>query len=73
MSLDDVPQDYDEAISSNEAGKCKVAMKEEICALKDNKPFSLAELLEDKRVIRGKWVYARRLVLTMTTNTKPDM
>ena len=61
LSLDDVPQSYDDAISSSEAGKWKVAMREEICALNDNKTFALVELPEDKKVIRGRWVYTKKI------------
>ena len=36
-------------------------MKEEMSALEDNNTFDLVKLPEDKTVVGGRWVYAKKI------------
>ena len=54
----DVPQSYSEAISSSDASKWDLAMKNEMQALEENDTFEVVPLPEGKQVIGSKWVYA---------------
>lgn len=53
----DIPQTYEEAISSEESRQWKMAMKEEIKALEDNNTYELTPIPEGRSVVGGKWVY----------------
>lgn len=54
----DAPKTCEEAMSSNDSTKWKIAMEEEMHALKQNETFELAILPESKNPVGGKWVYA---------------
>ena len=53
-----VPQSYSEAISSKDASKWDLAMKNEMQALEENDTFELVSLPEGKQMVGSKWVYA---------------
>ena len=59
--LANVPQSYQDAISSPEANKWRDAMSEELNALWDNKTYELTPLPEGRTSVGGKWVYAVKL------------
>ena len=54
----DVPKSYIEAIASPDSDRWKLAMEEEITALRENDTFVLTTLPEGQAVIGGRWVYA---------------
>lgn len=59
--LANVPQSYQDAISSPEANKWRDAMSEELNALWDNETYELTPLPEGRTSVGGKWVYAVKL------------
>ena len=59
--LANVPQSYQDAISSPEASKWRDAMSEELNALWDNEIYELTPLPEGRISVGGKWVYAVKL------------
>ena len=56
-----VPQSYQDAISSPEANKWRDAMSEELNALWDNETYELTPLPQGRTSVGGKWVYAVKL------------
>ena len=56
--ISNVPQSYQDAISSPESSKWRDAMNEELDALWDNETFELTPLPEGRTSVGGKWVYA---------------
>ena len=56
-----IPNTYQEAISSDECQKWQEAMKEEMTALKDNNTYELTKLPEGRTLIKGRWVYAIKI------------
>lgn len=54
----DVPQSYEEAISSEHASDWKAAMQSEIDSLRENDTWTLEKVPDDQKPINGKWVYA---------------
>ena len=59
--VSNVPESYQDAISSPESSKSRDAMNEEIDALWDNETFELTPLPEGTTSVGGKWVYAIKL------------
>ena len=59
--LANVPQSYQDAISSPEASKWRDAMSDELNALWDNETYELTPLPEGQISVGGKWVYAVKL------------
>jgi hypothetical protein len=59
--VSDIPKSYDEAVTSNEAGKWKKAMDEEMTSLIDNNTYDLTPVPADRSVVGGRWVYAVKL------------
>ena len=59
--LANVPQSYQDAISSPEANKWRDAMSEELNALWDNETYELTPPPEGRTSVGGKWVYAVKL------------
>ena len=59
--VSNVPESYQDAISSPESSKSRDAMNEEIDALWDNETFELTPLPEGRTSVGGKWVYAIKL------------
>ena len=60
--LANVPQSYQDVISSPEANKWRDAMmREELNALWDNETYELTPLPEGRTSVGGKWVYAVNL------------
>ncbi|GMI79054.1 hypothetical protein HRI_001574700 [Hibiscus trionum] len=57
---DDIPVTYQEAMQSLESDKWKSAMDEEMQSLQKNNTWDLAYLLEGKRAIGCKWVFAKK-------------
>jgi len=57
----DVPNTYNEAISSSESRYWKRAMSEEMNSLLNNDTFEVCRLPEGRNVIGGRWVYAVKL------------
>ena len=53
----DVPENYENAISSPKAEQWQKAMDEEMNALVDNDTFKLTPIPEGRSVVGGKWVY----------------
>ena len=58
IACSNIPQTYSEAISSTESEKWKEAMQSEMNALVENETFDIVPLPEDRKAIKGKWVYA---------------
>ena len=52
-----IPQSFRDAISGEQSGKWKNAMKIEYSALKQNKTWSLVDLPNGKKAIGSKWVF----------------
>ena len=48
---------YQEAMKVSESAKWKLAMKEEMDALENNKTWDLVELPKDRKSVGYKWVY----------------
>ena len=46
-----------------ESTKLKLALKEEINALKKNKTWDLIKILEDRKVVGCKWIYKMNKVV----------
>ena len=59
--LTDIPRNFKEAISSEEAVQWKEAMSKEIQSLRDNDTYDLVPLPDDQSVIGGRWVFANKL------------
>ena len=59
--LSNVPQSYQDAISSPEADKWRDGMSEELHALWGNETYELTPLPEGKTSVGGKWVYEVKL------------
>src|SRR6218665_1980310 len=57
----DVPNTYNEAISSSESQYWKRAMSEEMNSLLNNDTFEICRLPEGRKVIGGRWLYAVKL------------
>ena len=53
-----VPNSYQEAISSVESEQWKVAMSDEMEALKENNTYTVTNLPKGKTTIGSKWVYS---------------
>jgi hypothetical protein len=53
-----VPQSYEEATSSANSTKWKLAMEDEIRSLNENDTFHLTPLPEGRNSVGGKWVYS---------------
>jgi hypothetical protein len=53
-----VPQTYQEAISSSDVSKWKLAMEDEMKSLIDNDTFTVTQLPDDRTSVGGKWVYS---------------
>lgn len=54
---DDEPRTYKEAISSENSGKWKEAMNDEMASLRENDVWELVDLPQGQKVIKNKWVY----------------
>ena len=54
----DIPQTYEEAMSSEHAAEWKIAMKSEFDSLMENGTWELKSIPEGYKSINGKWVYA---------------
>lgn len=54
----DVPQTYQDAISSTKARQWKTATREEMQSLEENEAFTLTQLPPGKKTVGGRWVYA---------------
>ena len=61
-SVQEIPNTYEEAVSSPESRKWKKAMDEEMQSLKDNDSYELAYIPEGQKVIGSRWVYALKPV-----------
>ena len=57
ISNDGEPSCYQEAMDGTENAKWKIAMKEEINSLEENKTWDLVELSKGRKVVGCKWVY----------------
>ncbi|KAL1263577.1 hypothetical protein QQF64_006316 [Cirrhinus molitorella] len=53
----DIPQTYQEAISSTKSKQWKNAMDKEMQSLEENKTFTLTKLPQEKQPVGGRWVY----------------
>ena len=53
----DNPMTYKNATTYADAPKWKSAMEEEIASFYENNTWNLTNLLKDRKVLRGKWVY----------------
>jgi hypothetical protein len=58
--VDDVLSTFPEAIQSSENSRWKGAMEEEMQSLQKNKTWKLTQLPKGKKVIRCKWVFAKK-------------
>lgn len=56
----DNPENYNEAINSNDSEKWQEAMNKEIECLNKNNTWKLVEKPEDKKVLDLKWVYTKK-------------
>lgn len=54
----DIPQTYQDAITSTKSMQWKCAMNEEMRSLEENETFSLTPLPPGKQAVGGRWVYA---------------
>ena len=52
-----IPQTYSEAISCTGVNKWEEAMKREMHALEENDTYDIVPLPENRKAIKGKWVY----------------
>ena len=59
--VSNVPESYQDAITSPESSKWRDAMNEELDALWDNETFELTPLPEGRTSVGGKWVYTIKL------------
>jgi hypothetical protein len=59
--VSNIPNTYDEAITSPEAFKWKNAMNEEMTALEDNDTYELTPVPEGRSVVGGRWVFAVKI------------
>ena len=55
--MSDIPQTYQEAISSPRSHEWQKAMEEEMHALRQNDTFQLTTIPKDRNVVGGRWVY----------------
>ena len=53
-----VPENYEDAIQSNNSQKLKLAMDEEMKSLELNDRFKLVDLPGGIKLVSGKWVYS---------------
>ncbi|MCI4389198.1 hypothetical protein PGIGA_G00095200, partial [Pangasianodon gigas] len=53
----DIPQTYQDAITSTKSRQWKNAMDKEMRSLEENKTFTLTQLLPGKQPVGGRWVY----------------
>ncbi|MGI4816432.1 MAG: reverse transcriptase domain-containing protein, partial [Janthinobacterium lividum] len=61
MLIHEAPDTYDEAINSDDSAEWKVAMKEEIDSLMENKTWVLVDKPQNKKVIDNKWIFTKKL------------
>jgi len=54
------PNNYSEAISSDDSTKWIAAMQEKVKSLLKNETWELVKLPEGKRVISCKWIFKRK-------------
>ena len=57
-NIREVPNSYNEAMKSNESTKWKIAMDNEMQALKNNNTYDVCEVPNNRTVVGGRWVYA---------------
>jgi hypothetical protein len=53
-----IPQNFEEAMRSPEARQWKIAMDSEVYSLEENVTWNLVRLPNERKVIRGRWVYS---------------
>ena len=58
--VSDIPQSYEEAMQSTEAGLWQVAMEDEMASLSANETFELVPK-RDHKIIGGRWVYCKKV------------
>ena len=56
--MSEIPQSYQEAISSPRSHEWQKAMEDEMHALRENDTFELTTIPKDKNAVGGRWVYA---------------
>jgi len=56
----DSPENFEEAINSNESDSSKQAMSNEIECLVKNKTWKLVNRPENKKILDVKWVYTKK-------------
>lgn len=54
----DIPQTYQQAVTSSKSRQWKHAMDEEMRSLEENETFKLTQLPPGKQALGGRWVYA---------------
>jgi len=54
----DIPQTFQDAMTSSKSKQWKNTMDDEIKSLEENKTFSLTQLPQGKQAVGGRWVYA---------------
>ena len=65
-----VPETYEEAMQCENTDEWSKAMDDEIGSLIENKTFEVMELPENKKAIKGKWVYASKMDANGETKCK---
>ena len=58
VTMENLPQSYEEAVSSDDGMKWKAAMDAEINTLQENDTWSIQELPPDRTETKGRWVYS---------------
>ena len=62
MLLDhDEPTNYEEAMMSPDSAKWLETMKSEMGSMYENKVWTLIDLPDDRRVIKNKWIFKRKM------------
>ena len=57
----DEPTNYEESMMSPDSAKWLEAMKSEMGSMYENKVWTLIDLPDDRRVIKNKWIFKRKM------------
>ena len=57
LAAHEAPTTYVQAVQGQESAKWRIAMNEEMKAIRKNKTWRLTDRPASRRVLKGKWVY----------------